>query len=175
MLYKGCYGLKRCPPMAHVLKSWNPGECYGKMIRPLRGRVFWKGHRSLGACPCRDVPGLLLFLLILDSWFLMQAISTSDEIAPHFCQPALLPEAQSNEPTQPWIGIPESRNQNNTLINVFLYISYIHHLFHHRDRKLTSQEQSQLSSPRRQERHGLWSQRSFSFPVNSRHSHLLQK
>lgn len=48
MVYKGCYGLKRCPPTAHVLKSWNPRECYGKMIRPLRGRVFWKGHRSFG-------------------------------------------------------------------------------------------------------------------------------
>lgn len=86
--------------MAHVLKSWNPGECYGKMVRPLRGRVFRKGHRSLGAYPCRDVPGLLLFLLILDSWFLMQAFSTSNEIAPIFA-------------TQPFYQRPKAMNLPN--------------------------------------------------------------
>lgn len=51
MVYKG---LKRCPLKAHVLEDWSPGWCYREIVKPLRGRVLQKVHRSWGACPCRD-------------------------------------------------------------------------------------------------------------------------
>lgn len=57
---------------------WNDDKTFKRQGLLKGPQVLWE------AGPCRDVPGLLLFLLILDSWFLMQAISTSDEKAPIF-------------------------------------------------------------------------------------------